>query len=205
MTDETSQTATETVNTEATPSAEATGAQEATKLDLDSLLDEYRKGTGSPAQTPAPAPVQEPEVATLRSEIETLKAQFVREKIEKEVDYLAKGLRAAGDIPDVISDDDLVGIVDRRAAKDPALRRAWEESADDPRARNRLVQAIGKELGKKFSGLKAIDDKATADHEAVAGAVRGASTRAPEGRAPDYGNLTDNEFRKEAEKYGITF
>lgn len=202
MTDEITQAATDLPNAEATPSVEGTGAQEAKTPDLDALLDQYRKETGSPAQPSAPAPVPD---TVARSEFEALRAEIVKTKMEKEIDYLAKGLRAAGDIPDFLSDDDLVGIVDRQAAKDPALARAWNESANDPKSRDRLINVLGKELGKKFANIRPVDEKATADREAVAGAVRGASTRAPEGRAPDYSNLTDNEFRKEAEKYGITF
>lgn len=204
MTDENTQAATETTDTEATPSTEAAGAPEK-QDDLAALLEQYNKETGSTEQTQshqAPAALD----TVPRSEFEALRAQVAQSQQAKELAELTKGVRAAGDIdPEILSDDDIIGILDRRATVEPALRKAWWDSASNPKARAKLIQKLGEDLGKKFAKAKGVDENATADREAVAVAVRGSSTKAPEGKAPDLGKLTDNEFRKEAEKYGITF
>ena len=206
MTDEIKQPATETTDTGATPPAEATGAPETKTDDLDALLEQYRRETGSTEQPQSKPAASEPPAAieALRSQVAALEQQVASERMGKELDELAKGVRAAGDLPDYLSDDDIIGILDRRAALDPALAKAWVDSRTSPRSRSALIKALGTELGKKFAKARGVDEQATADREAVAASVRG-NNKAPEGKAPDYAKLSDNEFRKECEKLGITF
>lgn len=210
MSEEIKQAATVTADAGATPPVEGAGAPDTKPDDLDALLEQYRKETAAGSQpettqTKPPAAPAVPADVVPRSEFEALKAQITQEQTAKELDALAKGVRAAGDLPEILSDDDIIGILDRRAAKDPALTKAWIESRNDPKARAKLVQKLGESLGKQFAKARGVDENATADREAVAASVRGSSTKAPEGRAPDYGRMSDNEFRKEAEKFGITF
>lgn len=206
MSEDVTQTATETTDAGATPPAGAAGAQETKTDDLDALLEQYRKETGSPG-TPnaAPAAATPPAADTVpRAEFDALRAEITSQRQREEQAMLAQGVRAAGNIPDSIEDELIVGLADGMARKDPALARAWMASASDPKARATLIKKVGEALGSKFKA-RGVDENATADREAVAASVRGSSTKAPEGKAPDYGNLSDNEFRKEAAKFGITF
>jgi hypothetical protein len=57
---------------------------------------------------------------------------------------------------------------------------------------------LGKSFAKKFSKMP--DKQATEDRETVAAAVRGASTRAPEGKAPNFAAMSDNDFQAEKDK-----
>ena len=199
------QAATETTDTGATPPAEATGAPDK-KDDLEALLEQYRKETGSTEQTQTSKPDEKPvALDVLQSKVATLEAEITSQRQRGELAELAQGARAAGGIPDSIDDEMIVGLADGMARKDPALARAWTASANDPKARATLIKKVGEALGSKFAKARGVDEQATADREAVAASVRGSSTKAPEGRAPDYAKLSDNEFRKECEKLGITF
>ncbi len=62
------------------------------------------------------------------------------------------------------------------------------------------LQAAGKREHQRIDSIPVNQDR-----EAVAAAVRGASKQAPEGRAPNFNNMSDNEFRDEVKKtYGFT-
>ena len=63
---------------------------------------------------------------------------------------------------------------------------------------------IKKSMDKLLKAARAMPDQiVTQDRMAVAQAVRGASSRAPERPAIKYGDLTDAEFAKEKAKYGL--
>lgn len=161
--------------------------------DLDTLLAEFNQQT-APKTEPVPPPTQQ-QTAQPDPLVQKLYTRFEREDIGR----LVKDVKG-----DLDEDDDLVEAwVDAQARKDPRLQKAWLEREANPQA----FQRISKELGKKFAQRvsKRPDPQVTEDRNAVAAAVRGASTnRAPETPAPNYSRMSNNEYRnKVREEYGF--
>lgn len=195
MSEENTQTVVDETNVAAVPATEATSAR--TDDDLDTLLKEFDTETKSPepAQpaTAAPAAI-DPAVA---NETVLSEAKFIRqERFQKDMDETIKKVR--GDLPEELFDGSLVQAwIDSQATKDPRLAQAWANRHADPKKFGQVVT----ELGKRFSKYGKLPDKqATEDREAVTAAVRGASTRAPEGKAPDFSRLTPAEFQAEKDR-----
>jgi len=188
-------------DTQVTPVVEETGAPDTQPDDLDTLLAEFNAGTVEPS--PEPQVVTPPDNSDIRSEIEELKQTINRQDQAKECADLAQGVRDAGGLDPVAFDDNvIIGIVDQMAKTDASLRNAWLKTTNDPKARAKLVAGLGHSLGKRFS--KSVDQNATSDREAVAAAVRGHSTPAPQTEAPDYTEMSNNEFRDSVKKkYGF--
>jgi len=193
------QTAATTTETPATPAVEGNGAQAPQTADLDSLLAEFSQATDKPAPAPAQQPAQAvaPDVAKRLEQLETTLAKRDSEDALKPV---IEAIR--GELPkDVLSNEEVLDLIDGRAKRDPRIQNAWLNRASNPAAWKKIEKALGQELSKKFSKLP--DPNATEDREAVTAAVRGASQKAPEGKAPDFTKMTDGEFRKAREElYG---
>ena len=198
MTDDlNTQTAAQTTEVPAQTGTEGTGAQTTQTADLDSILAEFD-------QTAKPAPVPEPKPDAVAPDVVKRLADVEKVLAERDFkDQIAPVLeRIRGDIPkDVLANDEIQDLIDGRARRDPRLQQAWLNRASNPGAWNKIEKALGQELSKKFSKLP--DPNATEDRETVAAAVRGASHKAPEGKPPDFSNMTDGEFRKaRKEAYG---
>lgn len=182
-------------NVPAQPGTEAPIAR--TDDDLDALLKEFDTETKSPEPakpaTAAPAAI-DPAVA---NETVLSEAKFIRqERFQKDMDETIKKVR--GDLPEELFDGPLVQAwIDSQATKDPRLAQAWANRNADPKKFGQVVT----ELGKRFSKYGKLPDKqATEDREAVTAAVRGASTRAPEGKAPNYAGMTNADFAAEKDR-----
>ena len=188
-------------DTQVEPVVEETGAPDTQPDDLDALLAEFNAGTSMPS--PEPQVATKVDDSDIRSEIEELKQTINQDRQNKEFAQLAQGVREASGLdPDVFDDNVIIGIVDQMAKTDESLRSAWMKTTNDPKARAKLVAGLGHNLGKRFS--KSVDRNATSDREAVAAAVRGQSTPAPLTEAPDYTEMTNNEFRDSVKKkYGF--
>ena len=92
--------------------------------------------------------------------------------------------------------------LDAQARSDPRLAAAWSQRHANPKQFQKVVTGLSQSFAKKYGKLP--DKQATEDREAVTAAVRGASTRAPEGKAPDYSGKSDAEFREDVRKnYGF--
>ena len=192
MTDSNTQAVAQEVEAGVTPAAETTGAQDTTQ-DLDSLLQEFETSA-----KPAPAPQAVP--ASQNAELAEVKRELADIRFQREIEPILKGVR--GDIPsDVISDAEFIDLLDGRAKRDPALRNAYAERQANPRKWAQIQKALNAEYTKKFQPR--VDAAATADKEAVAAAVRGTSTKAPEEKAPSYGSMNNSEFQKELAKHGV--
>ena len=88
----------------------------------------------------------------------------------------------------------------------PRLSAAWNQRHESPAAMERAERAVERALKDLHRAVQNVPEaKATADQEAVAAALRGATAGQPSGTAPDYGRMTDGEFRKSVEdEHGYT-
>lgn len=84
----------------------------------------------------------------------------------------------------------------------PEVKNAWDQRYDSAEAKARCDRTLKRTLNNMAKAVSRIPDRqATEDREAVTAAVRSASTKAPEGKAPDYGRMTDRDLSKEWGKY----
>lgn len=196
---DTAQTVVEEPKVAAEPAAEAPDARN--EDDLDTLLAQWDQQVEKPSSsTPEPKPDAKADT-DLAKRLETLEQQLAAERFEKDIDPVIKAVR--GDVPQELYDDnDIRDWIDRQAKADPRLANAWLNRKNDPQKFAKVVNGLGRKLQERFAKLP--DKQATEDHAAVAAAVRGASTKAPEGQPPKFGNLSNADFAKEVEKnYGF--
>lgn len=179
----------------AQPGAEATSAR--TDDDLDKLLAQYDET--QPARTPEPAtpataaPAAD-QVKDASAEVLAAAQEVRTHRFQTDMNATIKDVR--GDLPPDLYDDDFVASwIDTQAKKDPRLANAWVNRNADPKKFGQVKAALGKEFAKRYGRIP--DKQATEDREAVTAAVRGSSTKAPEGKAPDYSKMTDAEFAAE--------
>ena len=195
----------ETANAEAKPLVEDTSARD--NDDLEKLLSEYEKpkeearaeSDNGPSK---PKPEQTPEAGhdlgkvldRLNTWEEERKADRKREaelQFRTDMDKTIKEVR--GDLdPNTLDDVFVEAWLDARARNDHRLAQAWAERYSDPKKFGRVVEKLGQEFSRKFEFMP--DKNATEEREAVTAAVRGASTKAPESKPPDFKGMTNNEF-----------
>lgn len=196
MSEENTQPVVDETKVTAPPVTEATSAR--TDDDLDTLLAEFDKGnekSPDPAQPATAAPAATDQAVA--NETVLSEAKFIRqERFQKDMDDTIKKVR--GDLPEELFDGPLVQAwIDSQATRDARLAQAWANRHADPKKFGQVVT----ELGKRFSKYGKLPDKqATEDREAVTAAVRGASTRAPEGKAPNYAGMTNADFAAEKDR-----
>jgi hypothetical protein len=176
-----------------TPAQPGAATDNARIDDLDAALKEFDTATTT-SSPPEPKPAVAPAAADdVSKRVETLEKTLAEERFQKNIQPVLQKIR--GDVPaEVFDDDELIAWMDARAKKDQRLQNAWVNRDRNPQAWDRVVEGLGRDFGKKFSPR--VDERATADREAVTAAVRGASNRAPEGKAPDYAGMSNAEFRE---------
>lgn len=205
MTTETQQAVVETTDVAAKPQTEGAGAQDKGD-DLDALFSQFdaaQPGKTEPASKPERTQGTDSDpVKNLASEVAELRARETDRQYRQDIAPVIQKLR--GDIPAELYDDgDIQDWLDRQAKQDPRIARAWQNRHNDPSTLNKVVDVLGKKLSQRFSKLP--DKSATEDREAVTAAVRGASHKAPEGKAPDYSKASNQDYRKDVEdKYGYS-
>ena len=200
MTTENTQPAVDAAKTEATPSVPANDAQKGD--DLDALLAQFQTET---TKTPPPPPQTEaatPDVKALLAEVNTLKSQVAEVgsmKFKQDINETVKNIKGDLDL-----DDEIVEAwLDAKARTDSRLQSAWMQRDNKPEQWKQVRAGLAKSLASKFS--RQPDRALTEDREAVASAVRGASTKAPVEQQADYSRMTNAELRKEfQEKYGFS-
>ena len=186
-------TTTQTVVDDTKPPAQQGGQVDGARTeDLDTLLAQFEQQTKEPPSPPAQQVTADQ--GNIAAELQALKStvnQFAEETFRADLNALVKQVKG-----DLDYDDDLVeAYIDAQARRDNRLQRAFLER----KAKPEVFQRIAKELGRKFSERvsKRPDPALTEDREAVAAAVRGASThRAPESPPPNLGKQSNNEFRR---------
>lgn len=189
MTDTNTQTVAET-KVPAQPETAAAGAQ---TDDLATVLNEFETET----RTQTPEPKQAPVPPEFAQRIEALEKTISETKFKEEFQPILKRIR--GDIPDsVLSDAEITDLLDGRAKRDPKLQNAYLNRQANPAAWAKVEKMLGAEISGKFSKLP--DPDATSDKEAVAAAVRGASTKAPPEKPPNLGQLSNPEYRKKVKE-----
>jgi hypothetical protein len=178
------------VKDDVTPAPQGEQSQIARKddADLESLLSQFEQ-----TAAPKPEPITEQKPAGTPAVDDELRRRFAEWEFKQEIIPAIRRVR--GDIPeDVLSDDEVQDWLDGRAKRDERLQKAWLNRKTNPRAWANLEKALGAELHKKFSKLP--DSQATEDVAAITAAVRGSSTKVPEGKPPDYAKLSNAEYRR---------
>jgi hypothetical protein len=167
--------------------------------DLDTLLGEYDAQTKQPAPVATPQATQ-PELQQLRNEVEAIRRETQNKREVEDRKSVISEVR--GDFP--AEDYAVRGWLSDKAEADPRINEIWNNRQSNPQAAKKLVVALKSEFAKEQAKkAKAPDANATEDRLAVAQAVRGTSTRAPEQSAPNYGQMNDADFAKEKAKYGF--
>lgn len=162
---------------------------------VDALLDQFDASvkTVEPAK-PQPKPEQklvpaEAAKAPIDPDIAEIRGYITRQDINKAIGVVRGSLD-----PDKYDDALVEGYLNALATKDPRLAAAWQNRHNQPQAFQKILAAVGREFQKKHGTMP--DRQATEDREAVTAAVRGASTKAPEGKAPDFSRMSTSEFRE---------
>lgn len=193
MTEETTQAVVDPTNAGAQPLATEGNAQGS---DLESFLNEYEAGT-----KPQPKPVQQQQNTDpnkeVLAEIQSFRQERAQERHKKDITEAIKTVKGDVDIPDAF----VRGWIDEKAESNKAIQEIWNNRESNPAALNRLLTSMKKE----FAGLnkKTIDTEVTADRAAVAAAVRGASTRAPDSKPPNLGKMNNHEYNAWLREQGI--
>lgn len=198
MSEENTQPVVTETNAPAVPGAEAPSAR--TDDDLDSLLAQFDESAPKPSEPAKPEPraaAADDDAAVAANEVFKARDEIRQDRFKRDMNDTIGKVR--GDLPSDFYDDTFMRAwIDARAEGDPRLGTAWAQRHDNPAKFKQVVGALGKEFAKKYGKLP--DRQATEDREAVTAAVRGASTRAPEGKAPDYSKLTPAEFQAEKDR-----
>ena len=182
----------DTANDQVKPGSETSGARDTD--DLDSLLSEFEQGTKpSEPVKPEPKPGADNDLKALTEQVRGLMTATAQQQARQDMEKAIKAVRGEFD-PNVFDDTLVEAWMDAQARTDPRLASAWQNRAANPKQFDRVLQGLGKNFQKKFSSLP--DKNATEDREAVTAAVRGASTKVPEGKAPAFGNMSNAEYRK---------
>ena len=199
MIEELKQTVVDDTNASAKPDAEVENAREGE--DFDKLLAEYdEKSKPSPEPTKPEQTGATDDLKALADEVRGLRTERQKETFRRDMDSTIKNVRGNLD-PEFFDDGFIEAWVDAEARKDTRLSVAWAQRHDNPKQFQKVVDMLGRNFVKKYGKLP--DKQATEDREAVTAAVRGASTKAPEGKAPDFSGMNNAAFREEHKKlYG---
>lgn len=197
----TEQTAVDATKAPALPGATAGQDARQDGDDVDTLLNEFQASTKAPEPTPQTQPEPKAGTDVIKAPVSDPAVAEVRNYIfRQDMDKTIKAVR--GDLdPDRFDDGIVEAYLDMRARKDPRVATAWENRHRNPQQFEKLVAGLGREFTKKYGTMP--DKQATEDRELVTAAVRGASTKAPEGKAPDFSGLNNHEYREQHKKaYG---
>ena len=164
-------------------SADATTVQD----DLDKLLNEYDTST---KPDPKPQPQQKSALEQW-AERKMFEEQIgeVNTSISTAVEAIKGGLK---DAPVQIADELIEGYLHRQAFKDPKVKQAFEQRNANPATWQQTLTEIGANL----KNVVSVDPDANAGRQAVEAAVKGSKTTETTEEAPDYANMSDEDFMK---------
>ncbi len=154
--------------------------------DLDTLLAEFDQGTKPVVSQPETVKQPTIDPATIER-IKRVESRLLEEDINGAVKQVFGDRNVS---PRVAK-----GWLDQVARENPAIAKAFLNKAHDPATWNKFAKSLSKEVDKDFPESK-VDEDATADHAAVAAAVRGASTKVAAEPPPDLSKMSDAELRK---------
>lgn len=198
MSEEDKQAVVDEADVSATQDTGATSARE--EDDLDKILAEFNEQT-RPAEPSKPEPTAGATNDQTNAAAEVLAArdEIRSERFQRDMGATIKDVR--GDLPtDLYDDDFMTSWIDAQAKKDPRLAQAWVNRNSNPQSFAKVKAGLGREFAKRYGKLP--DKAVTEDREIVTAAVRGASTKAPEGKAPDYAKMSNSELDSEWQKFG---
>lgn len=164
---------------------------------LDELLTQWDRDQARQAPVSPPVPPTQQTQEVVPPWAQDLRDRLFQDDLNKAVSNIF------GDDMK-IPHDAKIGWIDQLARKNPALGRAFLNKTNDPRAWEQAEKAISKKIRDEFKSSQ-VDETATADHEAVAQAVRGASTnKVATEPPPKLGGKSNAEFRKHViDQYGF--
>lgn len=167
--------------------SEAKGAQDET---LEELLSEWDEGAKVKSE-PEPGKLQP-------NELKEFMADFRKDRQERQQEQTNRAIAEAvstikKDMETDIPDDVLRWMLSGRAGEDARLRAAWMGRDRNPDAFQKVLKGIARDFSASLA--QKADEKLSEDREAVAAAVRGASTRASTSvEVPDFTGKSDQEF-----------
>lgn len=180
------------------PAAEGASAQNNVP-DLDTLLSEFSDQTKPQPAPTAPQPANNDQLLQLQREVESLKRSQIAAKEQTDLANVIKNLKGDAPVPDWA----VRGWLSTVAEQNPAVNDIWNNRDSNPSAAKKLVASLKKQWDAEQAKNKPVDAEATSDKMAVAAAVRGTSTKAPEEPKKNYGAMNNSEFRAELAKYGL--
>lgn len=194
--DQTTQAVVDETNGAAQPAPEATSAR--ADDDLDTLLKEFDESKPEPSTPAKPEPrVAANDTQDASAEVLAARDEIRMDRFQRDMTSTIKDVR--GDLPADLYDDDFISSwIDTQAKKDSRLANAWVNRNANPQKFAQVKAALGRDFAKRYGKLP--DKQVTEDREAVTAAVRGASTKVPEGKAPDYAKMTPAEFQAEKDR-----
>lgn len=182
-----------------TPVVEGNDAQNNAD-DLDSLLNEFdvaQKPAATKETQPEQKPAADSDLQSRLNQMEGFVNQAEARQFRQDMDKTISSIR--GDLDPEMFDDKLVQAwLDVQAQADQRLQEAWLNRHSKPKQFEKVVESLGRNFVKKYGQLP--DKAATEDREAVTAAVRGASTKTPEGKAPDFSGMSNAEYRETHKK-----
>lgn len=191
-------------DTQAKPASEADSARTQGD-DIETFLSQFDSATKPAPQPnpPAKAETTQPENVSI-DEIRAMRAEFqqvAQDRFKREISETVKDIR--GDVdPEVVDDEMVEAWLDAKARKDPRLAQAFANKANKPREWSQIKSALGREFKKKWDKIP--DRAVTEDREAVAAAVRGASTKASPEPPANLGGMSTAEYRQHVrQQYGF--
>lgn len=175
----------EEVKEGATPPAETESARE---VPLDELLSQFQTATEKPAVSPTETKTETPKQVEVEPQwAADMKERWLNESIAEVSANVFDGLQ--------VSKRAARAWIEEMARQDPKLGIAFFNRHRNPGVWKSVERALRKEAGNDFPTKE--DSGAQADHDAVAAAVRGASTKAPANEpAPRLGGMSQAEFYK---------
>lgn len=194
-------------DTKEAPKQEAPAESGAAQEDgLDELLKEFDERREAASQTTEkPAGTTEPKaseqidvaaLAALEKRLNDTEARESRRELERLFDRFTTGVQA--------DSLDAEAFLNAKALRDPRINQAYLNRGNNPKAWDKVEGALRQEFQKRFG--KAVDKQVTESRDAVASAVRSASTAAPQKDLTDKDilNMPQEEWLETQRKLGIT-
>lgn len=173
--------------------------QNAQADDLDAILKQFEDET-RPQPQPEQTSKRPDDMSALADKVRNLEEQLWNREARTDLGEAVKTVR--GDLdPRVFKDSFIQAWIDGEARDNQGLQTIWQERHIKPQRYHQVLQGLRKKLADDFAKMP--DAQATEDREAVAAAVRGSSTKAPEQKAPDLGKMTDGEFEAYKQSIGM--
>jgi len=195
MTEEATQAVVTETPVSATPDTQVENAQ---GNDLASFLDEYERTATSTQPTqpePRPTTTDEPSVVMeLKSRLDNLEGEKLKQKNDQDLSDAVKQIKGDLDVPEFV----VKGWLLDQAKNAKAVDKIWDNRDSNPAAFKQMIARMSKDFATTTSKVlgKQVDSHATEDRDAVAAAVRGSSTRAPEHAPVKLGSLSNAEFNE---------